>query len=125
MYIPPPAEILPEKLSDSSLERRRVRAEKRSGQFIYGPIYLEPMRIASNLPGKALAVWLLILFWSGVERTSQDIPIRPGTIERFGISRQSSYRALAALERAGLISVDRQRGRAALVTIRDAGKDSQ
>ncbi|MBT6157400.1 MAG: hypothetical protein HOL01_04970 [Planctomycetaceae bacterium] len=40
-------------------------------------------------------------------------------IERFGVNRQAGYRALAALEDAGLVTVDRKPGRCPLVSIRE------
>jgi hypothetical protein len=116
----PPSELLPERLSEASLNRRRRQKQKRSGQFVLGPIYLGPLQTAAILPGKALIVWVLVLFWSGLEQSRHNIKIRPATLRRFGVSRRAGYRAVEALERAGLIAVRRHQGRAAIVTIKAA-----
>ena len=111
---------LPEKLSDVSLKRRKAKAETRSRQFIPGPVYLDPLISASKLRGKSLCFWLLILYRLGVERTA-EVEIRPGMLARFGIGRRSGYRALNALETAGLVSVERHRGRSPVVSIKQRG----
>lgn len=71
---------------------------------------------ASRLPGKALAVGLSI--WSlalAVKKTT--VMVTPSNVEPFGIDTSAKSRALTALANAGLISVDRRRGRFPIVTL--------
>jgi len=68
---------------------------------------------AARLPGQALAVTLAIWFRRGIER-KDTFPLYPSALRRFGVSRWSGYRALAALEKRGLVSVNRKQGRAPL-----------
>jgi hypothetical protein len=51
---------------------------------------------------------------------SRVIPLSNITSLRFGLDRNAKYRALAWLEEAGLIAVERKLGRAPIVTLNDA-----
>jgi hypothetical protein len=84
------------------------------------------MARAAELPGQALAVALAVWFRRGIEGAG-TFSLYPSALGKFRVNRWSAYRALTALERAGLVSVKRQRGRAPVVTIleqvvSDAGK---
>jgi hypothetical protein len=93
----------------------------RAGEkFLAGPIPLNWLSVAAMQPGKALQVALALWFWAGVKR-SRQVPLRMSWLRtNFGVDRYSGYRGLAALERAGLVSVIRHRGRKSLVTLLDA-----
>jgi hypothetical protein len=91
--------------------RRRPREE-----FIRGPLPLAWMGKAARLPGQALAVALAIWFRRGIEQ-KDSLSLYPSALERFGVNRWSGYRALEALEGAGLVRVSRKQGRAPVVTI--------
>jgi hypothetical protein len=71
---------------------------------------------ASRLPGKALAVALAIWYVAGLER-SGTVRLTTSTLREFNVGRKAAYRGLAALERAGLVQVERKRGRCPGVTI--------
>jgi hypothetical protein len=60
----------------------------------------------------AIAVW----FMAGL-RKSRTVPVSNVTGLQFGLDRNAKYRALEWLENAKLISVERQVGRAPIVTI--------
>ena len=78
------------------------------------------MIAATALPGKyPLAVALVIQFRAGLEKTSTELRLTSKMLERFGINRLAGYRALAVLEEAGLVTVDRKPGRCPLVCIRE------
>jgi hypothetical protein len=115
----PPA---PESLADYTAPRTgptdRRRAGRRRREYIRGPLPLAWMARAAGLPGRSLAVALAIWFRRGVER-SATFPLYPSALRRMHVSRWSGYRALAALEEAGLVSVERQPGRCPVVTILD------
>lgn len=74
------------------------------------------IRTAAQLPGKSLH--LAVMIWLSTNRSERN-SICIGNCEalRFGIDRNSKYRALAWLESAGLISVSRRLGRSPIVTL--------
>jgi hypothetical protein len=100
----------------SSHPQRKGRRPRQ--EFIRGPLPVPWLAQAAALPGRALAVALAIWFRSGIEG-SRTVTLFPSAIEKFKVNRFSAYRALAALEQAGLIAVTRQRGRSPSVTIID------
>ncbi len=71
---------------------------------------------AAQLPGKSLHV--AVALWAiGELQNSHVVMLSNSTSLRFGLDRNAKYRALAWLEEAGLVSVERRIGRAPLVTI--------
>lgn len=53
------------------------------------------------------------------------IKLRPEVCRELGLDRHASYRALNRLEAAGLVTVTRKRGSAAVVTIQGTGTFSR
>lgn len=90
----------------------------RSDHFLKGPIPLMWLALAATLPGKALAVGMLIWFLQGLQK-NRTVKLAPSWLRRFGIERQAAYRALKALEHARLITIARKRGASPTVTIVD------
>jgi hypothetical protein len=91
----------------------------RSGEkFLKGPIPWKWLVIAARQPGKALHVAIELWHIAGLKR-SGTFSLSMRWLSAFSMSRFSGYRGLAALEAAGLISVDRHRGRKAIVTLLD------
>jgi hypothetical protein len=93
--------------------------ERPRDKFIKGPIPLNWIQLANGLPGKAGAVGLALWFLSGVQRSAS---VRlTGEVERIArCDRKTTYRALTALDSAGLISVARRRGARPIATLLDA-----
>ena len=116
MY-PPNDNQIPQRLSEQSQYRRAKKAKRQGAQFLRGPVPLAWLYRAAKLPGKALAVSLAVHYKAGVENTREPIAVTAKLLERFGVSRKAGYRGLEALERTGLVSVDRRRGRCPRVTI--------
>jgi hypothetical protein len=112
-----PGGRVPERLSEASLRRRRKHQERRGSHFLRGPVPLDWLAFANALPGKATAVALAIWFAAGCQKKRHDLKICQSLLERLGISRSAGYRGLSALETAGLLRVDRHRGRCPRVTI--------
>jgi hypothetical protein len=75
---------------------------------------------AACLPGRTSELGLVLWFLAGVGRT-QTVRLRPSLCAAFGVDRHAAYRAIAQLESAGLVSVDRKRGRAPIVTLHAVG----
>lgn len=113
-------ERIPERLSEYSRQRRRDHQKRKQVEFVAGPIPVAWVTKAAALPGGALAASLAIWFRAGCEKSQRNLSICPTLLERFHVKRLAGYRALQALERAGLVSVVRHRGRCPLITIRKA-----
>lgn len=92
----------------------------RKGQpFVKGPIPLAWLTRAAALPGKALAVGIAIWHRVGLKRTRM-VRLSLSSVEKlFGVQRDAARRGLAALEKAGLVSVQRRPGCAPQVTVSD------
>ncbi len=88
-------------------------------KYLGGPIPLTWLTPAASLPGKALHVALALWFEALVSRGKKPtVHPRLVTLRAFGAGcRRTLYRALAALSRAGLVSVEYRKGRPSLVTI--------
>lgn len=114
--VPQRSSEVTEVLSDSSRSRRDAARAARARQFIRGPLPMAWMEKAANLPGKAMSVGLLLWFKHGM---SGDKPLKltPTLLKRFGIGRKAGYRAISALEAAGLVHTERHPGRCAEVTL--------
>jgi len=95
----------------------RKKSDRSSKMFIKGPIPLGWIMKAASVEGKTLHVALVLWFLAGLKR-SLKVTVSQSKLRLFGVSRQASYRALFRLEGAGLVSVERHRGRNPIVTIR-------
>ena len=91
-------------------------APRFKGLFIKGPIDMRWLGRAAKLPGHSLHVGLLLWFRMGCE-SSHTVRLTPTHLKKFGVRRHTGYRALKALEKAGLVRVERHRGRAPVVTV--------
>jgi hypothetical protein len=74
---------------------------------------------AARLPGKSLHTGVALWCEAG-SAASNKIPLSNVYSLDFGVDRNGKYGALAWLERAGLVTVDRKLGRSPLVTIQRA-----
>ena len=75
---------------------------------------------AAHLPGKSLHVGIALWRAAGVQN-ARTVLLSNTAVHRFGLDRNAKYRALAWLEEAGLISVERQVGRSPVVTLLKIG----
>ena len=71
--------------------------------------------------GRALRVGLALWYLAGVTKRRAVKPTWD-TWQRFGLSPDAGRRGLVALERAGLVAVDRHPGRCPVVTILESEK---
>ena len=108
---------LPPSTASSPKEKRprRIRT-KPAGRFLRGPVCWDWITAAAKLPGAALGVGLAVHFLDGFTQ-SKTIRLSSDELRRMGIPRTTGYRALVALEKAGLVSVRRRAGRQPEVTI--------
>ncbi len=95
---------------------RPIPKHEQGGRFIRGPIPYEWLRVALSFGGKAgnlaWAIWWLV----GVERSSR-VRLTARVLRDFGISTRATRRLLGGFESAGLVQVDRRRGRGPKVTV--------
>ncbi len=77
---------------------------------------LDPLQRAARLPGRALHVYLAIRHRCDLRR-EKTVTLPANYLQTFGIGRDVKRRALAELETAGLIRVERLVGRTARVTL--------
>jgi hypothetical protein len=97
-------------------ENVKAKLGHNSKRFLKGPIPWNWVIRASELPGKALVLGLCL--WRLKGATRKDTVLLSNTeLEPFGIDRAAKSRGLAALEKAGLIKLDRKRGRWANITL--------
>jgi hypothetical protein len=98
------------------LTSRKPPRHRQGEKFLKGPIPWGWLTAAAKLPGHAfhvgIATWHLS-FMKG----SRTVALSGKLLEDLGVSRYAGYRALTALEEAGLVSVQRHRGRNPIVTI--------
>jgi hypothetical protein len=103
--------------SDTKVRPRRSR-------FLKGPVPWNWIVQASELPGKALIVGLCLWRLRGAVG-NDTVMLGNVELEPLGIDRAAKSRALAALERAGLVTIERNLGRLPMVTLRSSGGLSQ
>jgi hypothetical protein len=104
-----PAELAPRpKSAEVSQRQRRDR-------FVQVPLWwAEQMTKATETPRAFVGIWLLHLAWKAGKLT---FPLPNGRLEAHGVSRKVKRGVLHKLEAAGLIKVDRRRGKSQLITL--------
>jgi hypothetical protein len=110
-----PLRLAPSSRPTSKRRGRRPAAEV-SRLFLKGPIPLAWLARAAKLPGKGFHVGILLWFLKGLRRSS-EVSLTSSWLATFGLQRVSVYRAVQALEASGLVTVQRQRGRAPIVRL--------
>jgi DNA-binding transcriptional ArsR family regulator len=100
----------------AALEQVKIKPARNANRFLKGPIPWDWIIRAYGLPGQALLLGLCLWRLKGATRRD-TVPLSNTELAPFGIDRAAKSRGLAALEKAGLINVDRQRGRWSNITI--------
>jgi hypothetical protein len=111
-YLPSSSTMI-DSVPDHKVERQPKK------QFLKGPIPLPWLEKAAQLPGRALAVGIVIWYRAGLH-SSNTIVLTSAILNRFGVSRHAKRRALTALEEASLIAVTRRGNKNPEVTILEA-----
>ena len=96
----------------------RTRDSRVATRFLKGPIPMPEIIAASNLPGKALAIYLAIRHQMDLSR-EQEVSVPKSLLEAMEVDRDSKSRGLKVLEQAGLIQVVRKKGCSARVRLND------
>jgi len=92
--------------------------KRRYNKFLCGPVPLVWLSMAAKCSGKALQLGLALWYLAGLTKSLTVKPTR-STLNLFGLSRWSVSRNLHLLELAGLVTVERRKGKAPQVTIVD------
>jgi DNA-binding transcriptional ArsR family regulator len=103
----------------TAIQRRGPPRHREGERFLKGPIPWQWLCSASRLPGKALHVAIALWHLAGMTG-SETVRLATSVLKPLGVSRYSGYRALRALEEAGLIAVTRRRGRNPIVRLLDS-----
>lgn len=101
-------------------KRRTRRARDDDHRYLSGPVPLPWVLRAGRAPGRALHVGLMLWFLAGLARRRDDLKLSYTLLAEIGVDRHAAYRALAQLERAGLVTARHAPGRAPVVTLLDA-----
>ena len=100
---------------------RQVR-QRRAGRFLKGPIPMSDIAAAAKLPGKVLAVYLAVRHRADLTR-SAAVTLPASLMHELGVDKDALARALRQLEAAGLVTVERKRGRSPVITITQESKN--
>ena len=91
------------------------KLKKKRERFVRVPIWwAEQACNATRTPKALVCIWLLYLSW---KTGSKTFALPNGELRKMGISRQTKRRALTALERAGLLKVERLTRKSVVVTL--------
>jgi hypothetical protein len=111
-------------IKETEVETDLVRQSRirRGERFLKGPIPLKDIAAAACLPGHALALFLAVHHQTAL--TGKPIVTLPARLlAELGISRGAKSRGLQVLEKAGLVTVARSRGRAARIQLKCQHKE--
>lgn len=105
------------------IERTKAPRHKPGERFLRGPIPMKWLSAAAAASGHgsgfkvAIAIWYL----SGLHRQARTVKLAGEALRDLDIKRHAAHRGLAALEKAGLVAVERRPGQSPVVTILAAG----
>jgi hypothetical protein len=97
-------EITGEHEVDIGLRRRTLKES-----FLKGPVPLNELVPAARMPGKSLAVWLLIRYRSDLNHAN-SATLPQSILKEWGIGKNARADALRRLEHAGMIEIERPKG---------------
>lgn len=104
-----------ERLSDNSVRRQQAKSKRRTSRFVKGPIPLAWLSSACGLGGKVGQVVLAIWYARGLN--GEPVALTASLLTTFGVTPKTGRSVLARLETAGLVTVERRRGRCPRVTV--------
>jgi hypothetical protein len=95
------------------------RYRPKGDRSLAGPVPMARVHAADNLGKRVLLVGLVVWHKRGMRKTP-SVALTTKDVKRYGIDRQTKYRALRKLEDAKLISVERQGNQSPRVTLLEA-----
>lgn len=106
----------PDAVVEIETEWTRRRKVSRAAAFVFGPIAVRDIKIATELGGSCLSVLLALFFRTDLTK-ARTVTLPGRILDEFGIRLDAKLRALKRLEQAGLISVERRPGHAAVIKL--------
>jgi len=94
---------------------------QRGEKFVRGPIPLDWIKAAIPLGRKSINVCLAIWYAAGFKQ-SNPVKLTATMLAEFDVTADSARKLLMRFESAGLVEVDRKRGRSPIVTILQGSK---
>ena len=113
-------EDLAEQLTEGSKRRRRRKSKGQDSRFVRGPIPLPWLSRACCLGGKTGQVAWAIWYARGLN--GEPVALTSTLLATFGVTPKTGRCVLQRLEAAGLVSVERRRGRCPRVSVLSAEK---
>jgi hypothetical protein len=107
----------------SKIVELKLPRPERGEKFVRGPIPMNWIRAAIPLGRKSINVVLAVWFLAGFKRESQ-VKLTAATLADFDVTSQAARAILRRFETAGLVVVDRKRGRSPIITILDVNKSN-
>jgi hypothetical protein len=101
-----------------TVKKKRLSRPRRADRFLKGPVPWSWLTRAMAIPGKALAVGLMLWLQRGMTGR-RKVLFCLARAEAYGIPTTTARRAIRGLERASLVAVCRKPGRGLEVTILD------
>lgn len=111
--------------SDPDVAVRRLRFDSKTGAlaeaprkepFLRGPIPLNWLSVAAQLPGKTLNV-AIALWWLQGMAQGKPVKLTQSALKAMNLERDAARAGLARLEKGGLIMVERKPGQRPTVVI--------
>ena len=114
---------LPPSLAPKRLDNKTLPKHGKEDKFLKGPIPWNWLSMAGKISGKGKALHVAITLWftAGIKK-NRTITLSYKVLKEMGVERNATYRGLDALEKAGLVSTSKHRGRCPVVTINDCPK---
>jgi len=120
MYTPPTSDLhVPVKRLQLDVATGTLVVSPKKELFLRGPIPLEWLGVAAQLPGKTLNV-AIALWWRHGMANGKLFKLTRTALTILNVGRDAASAGLARLEQAGLIQVKRQPGQRPLVSILNA-----
>lgn len=118
MTLPPPDDLKWDRGQPPTKGREKPPRHRSGQRFLKGPIPLAWLKPAMRQSPPGAKAAIILWYLAGLTKSKEVRPSRRDW-DAFGMDRKAGYRGLKALASAGLISVDRHRGRCPIVTIHD------
>jgi DNA-binding transcriptional ArsR family regulator len=99
----------------------RQKSQRLNERFLKGPIPLRHLAKAAKLPGQSLSVYLAIHHQTALSKREQ-VTLPKHLLGQFGVSRDAKARAMNELSKAGLVVLNKQKGRSSRVSLSSTGE---
>ena len=94
----------------------RARSSRMVGRFLKGPIGMTDISCAARLGGRTLAIFLAVHHQTALTG-QRTVSLSKGLLVDLGVDKDAKARGLKALETAGLVTVQRVKGRATKIAL--------